>query len=62
MCTVDVFSDLSLFFVHINLHSMPVMAERTWEAYLNYSVRQRLYSKKNGIRGSETTDPENSYV
>lgn len=32
----SVFSDLFLFFVHINLYSIPVMAERMWKAYLNY--------------------------
>jgi len=41
---------------------MPVMANRMWEAYLNYNVRQRLNSKKNDIQGSETKNPENNCV
>lgn len=41
---------------------MPVMVKIMWEAYLNYKVRQRLYSKKNDTQGGETKNPENNYV
>lgn len=38
----------------INLHFRPITAEKAWETYLNYNLWQRLYSRRNGIRGSET--------
>ena len=41
---------------------MPVMVKIMWEAYLNYKVRQRLYSQKNDTQGDETKNPENNYV
>ena len=59
---LNVFSDLFLLFIRINIYSMPVMVKIMWEAYLNYKVRQRLYSKKNDTQGDETKNPENNYV
>lgn len=40
----------------INSESMLVMTERSWEAHVSYTHRQRLESKENGIRGRKTTE------